>query len=120
MATIAENLQTLKNSVSAIKQAISDKGGDVSGDISTWANTISNIQGGNIDTTDLVQFANTELKIAEVNGFLGDDDLIYGLPNSSIIESEDYDKILVTRDEIGCFIPLSQCFNNDFNNDYAI
>jgi hypothetical protein len=57
--------------------------------------------GGSIDTTDLVQFANTELKIAEVNGFLGDNDLIYALPNSSIIESEDYDKILATRDEIG-------------------
>ena len=46
MATISENLQTIKSSMSAIKQAISDKGGDVSGDISTWANTISNIEGG--------------------------------------------------------------------------
>ena len=46
MATISENLQTIKSSMSAIKQAISDKGGDVTGDISTWANTISNIEGG--------------------------------------------------------------------------
>ncbi len=46
MATISENLQTLKTSVSAIKQAISDKGGDVSGDISTWADAISGISGG--------------------------------------------------------------------------
>lgn len=46
MATISENLQTIKNSVGAIKQAISDKGGDVSGDISTWAGAISSIQSG--------------------------------------------------------------------------
>ena len=46
MATISENLQTIKNSVSAIKQAISDKGGDVSGDISTWANAIGGLSGG--------------------------------------------------------------------------
>ena len=46
MATISENLQTIKSSMSAIKQAISDKGGDVSGDISTWANTIETMEGG--------------------------------------------------------------------------
>lgn len=46
MATIAENLQTIKDSTDAIKQAIIDKGGDVSGDISTWANAITGISGG--------------------------------------------------------------------------
>lgn len=46
MATIAENLQTLKTSVGAIKQAISDRGGDVSGDISTWAVSIETMEGG--------------------------------------------------------------------------
>lgn len=46
MATISENLQTIKNSVSSIKQAISDKGGDVSGDITTWASVISGLNGG--------------------------------------------------------------------------
>lgn len=43
MKTIAENLQILKDSTDAIKQAIIDKGGDVSGDISTWANSINNM-----------------------------------------------------------------------------
>ena len=46
MATISENLQIIKNSTDAIKQAIIDKGIDVSGDITTWANAISGISGG--------------------------------------------------------------------------
>ena len=46
MATIAENLQTIKDSTDAIKQAIIDKGGTVSGDITTWASAISGISGG--------------------------------------------------------------------------
>ena len=46
MATISENLQTIQSSMSAIKQAISDRGGDVSGDITTWANTIETMEGG--------------------------------------------------------------------------
>lgn len=44
MATIEENLQTLKDSTDAIKQAIIDKGGDVSGDITTWAGAINEIE----------------------------------------------------------------------------
>lgn len=46
MATISENLQILKDSTDAIKQAIIDKGGEISGDISTWADAISGISGG--------------------------------------------------------------------------
>ena len=46
MATIAENLQILKDSTDAIKQAIIDKGGKITGDITTWANTISGISEG--------------------------------------------------------------------------
>ena len=45
MATISENLQILKDSTDAIKQAIIDKGGTISGDISTWANAITGISG---------------------------------------------------------------------------
>lgn len=40
MATISENLQTIKNSMNAIKQAIIDKGGEISGNITTWADAI--------------------------------------------------------------------------------
>ena len=46
MATISENLQTIKNSTDAIKQAIIDKGGTINGDITTWASAINEISGG--------------------------------------------------------------------------
>lgn len=46
MATIAENLQILKDSTDAIKQAIIDKGGTIEGDITTWANAIGGIETG--------------------------------------------------------------------------
>ena len=46
MATISENLQILKDSTDAIKQAIVDKGGTIEGDITTWADAISGIENG--------------------------------------------------------------------------
>lgn len=46
MSTISENLQIIKNSTLAMKQAIIDKGGIISGDITTWANAISEISSG--------------------------------------------------------------------------
>lgn len=46
MATISENLQILKDSTDAIKQAIIDKGGNIQGDITTWADAISVIETG--------------------------------------------------------------------------
>lgn len=53
------------------------------------------------NTDDFLQYLDPTLKTIAANGLLGDDEMIYALPNSSIIESEDYDKILATRDEIG-------------------
>jgi hypothetical protein len=44
MRTIAENLQIIKDSTEAIKQAIIDKGGTISGDITTYAEAINSIQ----------------------------------------------------------------------------
>lgn len=46
MATIAENLQIIKDSTTAIKQAIIDKGGTISGGLTTYADAILNISGG--------------------------------------------------------------------------
>ena len=46
MATISENLQTIKDSTDAIKQAIIDKGGTIEGDITTWASVINAIDTG--------------------------------------------------------------------------
>jgi hypothetical protein len=46
MATIAENLQTIKDSTAAIKQSIINKGGEISGNITTWASAIDGIETG--------------------------------------------------------------------------
>ena len=59
MATLAENLQILKDSTDAIKQAIIDKGGDISGDISTWANAITGISGGGSSSEEEITFTGT-------------------------------------------------------------
>ena len=48
MATITENLQTIKDSTMAIKQAIIDKGGEV-GDLTTYASAIANLPSGGGD-----------------------------------------------------------------------
>lgn len=58
MATISENLQTIKDSTDAIKQAIIDKGGTIEGDITTWASAINGISGGSSDgsTTPHIKF----------------------------------------------------------------
>lgn len=52
MATISENLQTIKNSTDAIKQAIIDKGGTIEGDITTWASVINSIESGGGNSSD--------------------------------------------------------------------
>ena len=43
MTTISENLQTIKDSLDAIKQAIIDVGGTITGDITTYADAIRSI-----------------------------------------------------------------------------
>lgn len=49
---ISENLQIIKNSTLAIKQAIIDKGGTIDGDMTTWANSITNILSGGSGGTE--------------------------------------------------------------------
>ena len=58
MATISENLQTIKSSTEAIKQAIIDKGGTISGDITTWADAISGLSGSD-NTEEEITFTGT-------------------------------------------------------------
>ena len=48
MATISENLQTIKTSFDNIKQAIIAKGGNADGDITTWGNAIGAIESGDM------------------------------------------------------------------------
>ena len=52
MPTISENLQTIADSTAAIKQAIIDKGGEITGDITTWASAINGISGGGSDSSE--------------------------------------------------------------------
>lgn len=59
MATISENLQILKDSTDAIKQAIIDKGGTIEGDITTWANAINGISGGGSSSEEEITFTGT-------------------------------------------------------------
>lgn len=59
MATISENLQTIKDSTDAIKQAIIDKGGEITGDITTWADAINGISGGGGSTEEDLIFTGT-------------------------------------------------------------
>lgn len=46
MATIAENIQTLRSIKSGIKQAITDKGGSVGNDFKTYAQAITDLPSG--------------------------------------------------------------------------
>lgn len=49
MATIAENLKTIKDSTEAIKSAIIDKGGTIEGNLTTYASAIANLPSGGGD-----------------------------------------------------------------------
>ena len=67
MATIAENIQTLKSIKSDIKNAITDKGGSVGNDFKTYAQAITNLPsgGGNEDLINLIEGDITSLTIPE-------------------------------------------------------
>lgn len=91
MATISENLQIIKDSTDAIKQAIIDKGGDVSGDITTWADAISGISGGG---SELKKFT---LSFTE---FLFENDMTWGDFVDSIYNVKHYIPYLYISDKI--------------------
>lgn len=70
MAIISENLQIIKNSTLAMKQAIIDKGGTINGDITTWAEVINNLSSDKAGS--VVKITN------KLNGaVLGDADKVY-------------------------------------------
>ena len=78
MATIAQNLQILKDSTDAIKQAIIDKGGTIEGDISTWANVISNIQSDSL-LFDTYTYTPGLITNKLNGGIIGDPNIFYNL-----------------------------------------
>ena len=67
MATIAENIQTLRSIKSDIKNAITDKGGNVGNDFKTYAQAITDLPsgGGNEDLVNLIERDITTLNIPE-------------------------------------------------------
>lgn len=91
MSTISENLQTIKNSTDAIKQAIIDKGGTIEGDITTWADAISGISGGG---SELKKFT---LSNAE---FLFEHDMTWGDFVNSIYNIKHYIPYIYIYDKI--------------------
>lgn len=91
MATISENLQILKDSTDAIKQAIIDKGGEISGDISTWADAINGISGGGSDNLKILSFGSGGSRVYI-------DGMTWG---------EWVDSIYNTRDVYGAFLKTS-------------
>ena len=96
MATISENLQTIKNSTDAIKQAIIDKGGEISGDITTWANAISAIESGGITLLGGIKNKLNGTEIVIPTGVI-DGDLLY---------TYDYENLdPTTYSKVGIFMP---------------
>lgn len=64
MRTIAENLQIIRESTADIKSAITEKGGTISGDLSTYADAIRGIpQGGGGDDMPVIGDGKTYLYI---------------------------------------------------------
>ena len=76
MATISENLQIIKNSTDAIKQAIIDKGGEISGNITTWADAISAIKSGGVTLLGGIKNKLNGAEIVIPNGVI-DGDVLY-------------------------------------------
>lgn len=70
MRTIAENLQIIKDSTEAIKQAIIDKGGTISGDITTYAEAIEALVLGESLPTEVVLSAGPNENNAKVYTYL--------------------------------------------------
>ena len=91
MKTIAENLQIIKDSTDAIRQAILNKGGEITGDISTWADAINGISGGG-STLKKFTIASTE--------FFFENDMTWGDFVNSIYNVKHYIPYLYRSDKI--------------------
>ena len=77
MATITENLQTIKNSTLAMKQAIIDRGGNINGDITTWANSITDIPSRESDFANINNLLQAIISGKELISFTIDETQYY-------------------------------------------
>lgn len=117
MATIAENLQTIKDSTEAIKQAIIDKGSTISGGLTTYADAIKNINSGGGSGGSSSTFRITN----KLNGQL------FGGPNYSVnkpeflhkynFEGGGVDKVVIIPDDFSIQSELLlSCLTDVFGN----
>lgn len=104
MATIGENLQQIIGATAEIKRAIIDKGGDISGDITTWASAIDGISAGGVtpgkkndvtfydyDGTILYSYTASEfLALTEFPEFPEHEGLVCQEWNYTLADAQDY------------------------------
>ena len=96
MATISENLQILKNSITSIKQAIINKCGNVEGNITTYADYINSIN-TNIGDNQSPMLAT----ISDVNFYDYDGTILYSYTKEQFLALSAMPK-LQTRDGLIC------------------
>lgn len=107
MATIADNLQTIKDSTAAIKQSIINKGGEINGNITTWASAIDKIEtggGGEVVPT---------LEEKDVNFYDYDGTLLYAYTKEEFLDIDEL-PALPTQDGLIC-----QGWNWSYNDAIA-
>lgn len=95
MATIAENLQTIKNSFEAVKQAIIDKEGVIEGDITTWANAITKIPSDESLPTDIASSSEANESNAKIYNYFRQLSV-----KNNLITSSAACQIIISRDSI--------------------
>lgn len=111
MATISENLQTIADSTTAIKQAIIDKGGTIEGDITTWASAISGIEtGGGNDNLKILNFGSTGSRVYI-------DGMTWGEWVDSIYNTRDQQGIFYKSDDSG---PIYCSYGEVYKDNGAI
>lgn len=93
---ITENLQILKNSTLAIKQAIIDKGGEINGDISTWDDSINKLSLNSEECSD-----NFLLNKKDVNFYDYDGTILYSYTKDEFIALSELPK-LPTKSNLVC------------------
>jgi hypothetical protein len=87
MRPISENLQIIKNSELAMKQAIIDKGGTINGDITTWANSIVDIpSNGNISPEGSLSSKSKN----DVNFYNYDGTILHSFSKDEFLELEEF------------------------------
>lgn len=95
MKTIAENLQIIKDSTEAIKQAIIDKGGVITGNITTYADAIRGLSVGGS--------ANLKIFSFNIDGSAGSGGYRTRVYVDGMTWGEWVDSIYNTRDLYGVF-----------------